>query len=425
MKFFMYSKCGEGAGLLKRIQDEGNEVRLYIKEQDYQSIYNGIIEKSSGPVDKDEIIIFDSSGSGRKADSFRRAGYRVFGASKFADDLENDREFGLNFMKSHNIQTPVSEEFFKLSDGINYIKNNSDSRYVFKPSGDLPSKLTYCSSDCEDLLSYLKYIEKFYARDIDSFVLQEFIEGSVVSTEVWCGKNGFIHNLDNHTVETKKLMNDDLGPSTGCSGNLIWLIDDSDVIIDLLLSIEKDLIKEGYIGPIDLNCIVSNGKPYGLEWTPRFGLDAMPTMLQLFKTDISKLIFDMVEGNKSEPELHDMFAAGVRITIPPYPIELKDTKIIQKISPNQGIPIRDLDYDNTYFYEVERGHGDLFHSEGTGVIAVVSDYDSDIESCLNRPYEILEDCKVPDKQYRTDLREVLVQMHSDIAEEIKNADVRA
>jgi hypothetical protein len=37
------------------------------------------------------------------------------------------------------------------------------------------------------------------------------------------------------------------------------------------------------------------------------------------------------------------------------------------------------------------------------------------EGCLEYPYEILENLCIPDKQYRTDLKEVLPQM----AEEIK------
>lgn len=417
MNFFMYSKCGEGAGLLSRLQDEGNSCKLFIKEKDYSSVYDGIIDKANEP-EKDAIIIFDSSGNGRVADRYRRLGFKVFGASSFHDRLENDRDFGLDFMTEHGIKTPKTECFMTFSEGIKFLKKNSDKRYVFKPSGDLPSRLTYCGSDIDDLIHYLEYVQTYYENKIDDFILQEFIEGSIVSTELWCGPQGFVLR-PNHTVEVKKLMNDDLGPSTGCSGNIVWLADENDIVVNLLRHIEDDLIKNNYVGPIDINTIIEDNVPYGLEWTPRFGLDAMPTFLQLINDDTGQMISDICQGLNPKTNILDCFAGGIRVSIPPYPIELDDAREVQKNSPNKGIPIRGLDeHNNTYFYEVERKDKELVHSDGTGVIAVISDWDRDVNDCLATPYGILEECKIPDKQYRTDLREVLVQMYEGVKKEL-------
>lgn len=419
MNFFMYSKCGEGAGLLKRIQDEGNDCELYIREPDYQSVYNGILEKSNSPKDKETVIIFDSSGSGKIADQFRSNGFKVFGASRFHDKLESDREFGLDFMKFNGIEIPPTETFNSFSVGTDFIKNNKTKRFVFKPSGDLPSKLTYSSCDTEDLIQYMKFVEKYYSKDIDDFVLQEFIEGSIISTEYWVGKQGFIEPI-NHTIEVKKLMNDDLGPSTGCSGNIVWLGEENSPLSQELRKVEKQLVKNNYLGPIDLNCIINEKGIYGLEWTPRFGLDAMPTWLQLVTQDVGQIISDIVDGKSPKLRLKNSFSGGVRITIPPYPIELANAKVIQNTSPNKGIPIRDLEDENTYFYEIMRDDDFIVHSEGTGVIAVVSSEYGNPKDCFDFPYQLLEEAKIPDKQYRTDLGQVLPEMYSDVMEVIDN-----
>lgn len=413
----MISKCGEGAGLLKRIQDEGNSVSLCILDSDYSSVYDGILEKSIRPKTDDSIIIFDSSGNGARADKLRYSGFRVFGSSRFADRLEHDREFGLSFMKQHGIDIPETKCFTDFNQGINFVKDNSDKRFVFKPSGsDLPTKLTYSCSDSEDLILYMKYIEEHFGSEIEDFVLQEFIEGVAVSTEVWVGKYEFTGRF-NHTVEVKKLMNDDLGPSTGCSGNLVWLGDDSSPLTELLLSCERSLIKEGYIGPIDLNVIINEDGIYGLEWTPRFGLDAMPTWLQLVKSDIGQMISDTCDGVNKQFDLLDAYSGGVRVTIPPYPIEPKSLKHVKKDSPNKGIPIRTFDEDHCYFYEVERKDDLLVHSDGTGVIAVVSSCDSnDASKPFDIVYDMIDNMKIPDKQYRTDLGHVLPEMYEEVME---------
>jgi phosphoribosylamine---glycine ligase len=413
----MYSKCGEGAGLLKRIQDEGNNCSLYIEDKDYASVYNGILDNSNSPEEGD-IIIFDSSGSGARADSLREFGFKVFGASKFHDKLENNREFGLSFMEENGIMIPKTKSFDNFNNGIKFIKENHKKRYVFKPSGkDLPTKLTYSSSDMEDLLFYMKFVEKNFGEDIENFVLQEFIEGAIISTEYWVGKYGFIEPV-NHTIEVKKLMNNDLGPSTGCSGNIVWRGEEDSSLAELLHSVEQELISNNYIGPIDINCIVNEKGIYGLEWTPRFGLDAMPTLLQLIEGDIGKIIHDLASGYSPEMELSDFFAGGVRLTIPPYPIEPNNLKLLQKDSPNEGIPIRGLEDCESlcYFYEVKKEENQLVHSAGTGVIACISDVGMNPKSTFDCPYDILKECKIPDKMYRTDLNKILPKMYSEVKE---------
>lgn len=425
MKFFMMSKCGEGLGLLEQIQAEGNSCRAYISELEYYSAYDGIIkkEKTCNP-EKDEIVIFDSSGHGKEADEYKKRGIKVFGASEFADKLENHRGFGLDFMKKNGIQVPASFRFSKkqFDPAFRFIEDNPNSRYVFKPSGDLPSRLTYVGKGPEDLICYMSYVQKNYMDGLDDFVLQKFVEGTIVSSEFWCGPNGFLHP-GNQTVEVKKFLNEDLGPSTGCSGNLVWICDSSRVLDQGILKAEKELIENSFVGCIDLNCIFNEDGVFGLEWTPRFGLDAMPTMIQLIKGDVGKLIADIVNGQAKEFPARDEFAAGVRLTIPPYPIEPKsekgDIKKIESVSPSIGLPVLmpQRFSDAYYFYEVKDEDGQLVHSEGTGVIAVVSFADSDCEEAIGKCYEALEEVTIPDKQYRTDLIEVLSDMYEDVKDE--------
>ncbi len=423
----MISKCGEGLGLLNKIQEEDNEVRVVIQNEDYKSVYKGIIEQANifwG--DKDTIFIFDFSGMGSLADRLKKEGHKVFGGSKWADKLEHDRMFGLNIMKKVGIKVPETKEFNNFEHGRKFILENKNKRFVFKPSGDeLPSKLTYSCSDCEDLLKYLDYVEKYFINDIDSFVLQEFIEGKIISSEFWSqGSKGFVWP-GNHTIEVKKFMDNELGPSTGCSGNLVAINDEGCPIMQEVLKIEDECIKEDYFGCIDLNTIITKkGEIYGLEWTPRFGYDAMPTFLQLIDGDLGELFSDISRGQLKKMRLfEDEYAGGIRLTIPPYPVEPESAKDVKKLTPNLGVPIRgfkESDYDSLYFFEVMKEDNELFHSDGTGVIAVVSDFAISPEKCFDNVYKILEEVKIPDKQYRTDLAEVLPKMYHEVEELIEN-----
>lgn len=423
MKFHMLSHCGEGCGLLKRIQEEGNVCTFSVGMEEYSSVYRGILEQSEG-APNGAVVIVDSSGMGKEADKLKKRGFKVFGGSSLADKLEQERDFGLAYMTDHGIKTPETKKFTTFSQAIDWVSSQKGKdTYVFKPNGkDLPCKLTYCACDNEDLISYLRFVQRHFSAEIDDFVLQTFVEGPIISTEFWVGPDGFIRPA-NHTVETKKFLNDDLGPSTGCQGNLVWLAED-DQVTDLLEKLEDDLVKENYVGPLDLNAILSEKGVRGLEWTPRFGLDAMPTLLALLDSDVGGLISDIVNGQTKKMQIYDAIAGGIRITIPPYPIEPNSIKKILKEAPNIGVPIRDLDEDHTYFYEVMLQDGELVHSPGTGSIGVVVDVGKDPAECLEQPLEILEACRIPDKQYRTDLPDVLAKMCEEACEALENVTTK-
>ena len=415
----MVSKCGEGGGLLHRIGLEGNKVAMYIQDVGYQSCWSGILPKIKTPYvdDKDALYIFDSSGLGSIADGLRKRGNLVFGASGFQDKLENDREFGFEVMRSCGIKIPPYQQFSKIKDAKEYAKRSKCERLVFKPCGDLPSKLTYCASDLDDLLMYLDFIET--EHKIDDFILQDYIEGKIVSSEVWFDGKHLVKHA-NQTVEVKKFMNDEIGPSTGCSGNSIWFTDFSNKIVKEGVAKVKDIaLRESYVGCIDLNTIVAEDGIYGLEWTPRFGLDAMPTFFRMLDYDAGQLLYEMATGNGTIGYV-DGFGSGVRLSIPPYPIELEKVKIIQEHSPNKNIPIRipEKFVPDCYFYEVMLKDKQLVHSDGTGVILVANGVGYTIEESLDVPYKVMEACKIPDKQYRTDLKSVLSEMYNEIKGEM-------
>lgn len=419
MKFLMYSESGEGAQLLKRIQDEGNEVALYIDDKVYKNTFDGILHKVTTPeefIDKNTTIIFDLSGFGEKADEYRKQGYNVYGASGFADKLEKDRNFGFSIMEQSGIKIPSFKEFTDYKSGIEYAES-CGKRLVFKPNGTMPCKLTYVSDSPEQLVEYLKFIEKRFAKNIDSYILQEFIEGIVVSSEMFVSCGELLLPF-NHTVEVKKSMNDDLGPSTGCSGNITWngmtKIHEQGVF-----KANKVLKDEEYTGQIDLNAVVNEDGIYGLEWTPRFGYDATPTYMTLLDMEMGEFFYKAARGeNIPVVSKTSDYAGSIRLSIPPYPMEVKRGLDTEKVSPNEGIPIQGWEkhQGEIYFYEVMLSDGVLVHSGGTGVIGIAIGVNEDCDKCLDRPYEILKGIKVPDKQYRTDLVKTLTEMVDEVEE---------
>lgn len=409
MKFLLISPYGEGAGALKRIADEGNEVALWIKNPIYRDGYSGILPKVedwSKALTDDTVILFDMTGLGELADELRKEGYAVFGGSKLADRLEHDRDFGLEVMRQCGIEVPETKSFTSFDDARAFLKGKKKERYVFKPSGDdIPSKMTYVAKDTEDLLGFFAFVEPRF--NIEKFDLQLFIEGAEVSSEFWSDGQHILKPY-NHTVEAKKYANDNLGPAVGCSGNIIWFAEERDRIISKGLELAEEwALSQGFIGQLDLNAIVNEQGVYGLEWTPRFGYDSLPTMLPMIDGDMGELFSDCARGQGTTMPYHQPFGVGVRVSIPPYPAEPDADP--EELEPSRGVPVWIEEPENCYLYEVENEDGQLVHAGGTGLILTAV-------AAGNSPrfrdvYRTIRGVKVPNAHYRTDLEDVLLRMY--------------
>ncbi len=419
MKYLMYSTYGEGAHILYRIKNEGNDCKLFIKDKYYREVFDGMLDKIElenieSFIDKNTLVIFDSCGNGEYADYLRKKDIKVYGSSIFSDKLELDRNYGIEVMKQCGIKVPKFEEFTDFNKAKEYIEYGKN-HLVFKPN-NAPTKLTYVAKTEHELIEYLIFIESKYKNEIKSFIIQEFLEGIPVSSEFFCDGENFLFP-GNHTVEVKKFMNNDLGPSSGCSGNITWPCEDDYIIKSGIKKLELICRENQLIGQIDLNTIVNERGVYGLEFTARIGYDATPTLLTLVREDIGQFFYDIACGQEYDDiDIDNEYAGSIRVTVPPYPIDTKKMNLLEKVSPSKNLPIFGYEEysENIYMYDVKLGDEKLVHASGSGVICLAIGTGNNPEESLILPNEIVENLVIPDKQYRTDLDVVLPGMVSEV-----------
>lgn len=403
MKFFIISEGGDSTGLALRLQDEGHEVRIWIRDDESHANCKGLLNESEDfVVDHDTIIMTDCTGSGVLLDAYRLAGHTTLGGSAVADKLEEDREFSTQIFSECEIETPKTEYFEDWEQARSFVET-SEAKLVFKPEGDLSGVIpSYVSSDTEDMLGMLEFYKAQQPATVPAFALQEFIEGTCVSTECWFSIDHFVRPF-NHTIERKQLMNDDLGPSGGCTGNVVWGCFDEECPIceATVVKLEEFLRSVNYVGAIDVNAVVSDDGIFALEFTPRFGYDATPTLLcALLSSPVGVFLDEVARGNCEEMPLFPGFAAGVRLTIPPWPSE--------KFHAGEGIPLRGIkNFDKFYPYNVMKGGEIDFVTSGAyGIVGITLGTGETIDEAFADAYRVAKKIKLPDKQLRTDLAEV-------------------
>jgi len=408
----------EAAWFSHLLSTQGHDVSLAVSDDRYEQVLGGMVKVMPKEVaysaDQYDLVVFGETGSGKDADRAREQTPTV-GDSVLADTLEENREASLEFMQQCGIQVSPWEVFSDPSDAIRHIKKTK-KRYVFKPIGDQDDKsTTYVSKSAEDLLHYFDVL--FRSAKVSKFVLQEFVAGTEVSTQCYMNESGYY--ALNHTLETKKLMNGDVGPNTGCSGSLVWLANRDNVLFEKGLKKAIAPLQEmGYVGPIDLNTIVNEQGVFGLEFCPRFGYDSDALLTRLIGGNFGDFLFAIATDQRpAEIIPRHSFCASVRLSVPPYPCEALPETFYKA-----GIPIEGLtekNFDRFYVYDVRKRAEDADDLETAGICGWVGSPLAVGETpghAFTEAYEMLKHVRVPNGQYRTDVHSNTAKRYAELRE---------
>lgn len=413
-KILICSYSGYGFWFSLRLQEEGHSVDIYLDTKEnpaYKYVLGGIIQPPSfakPDFKKYDLVLFDLTGRPKLAEEAMQSTPTI-GDGDFNSEIEDDRLLGIEMMEQCGIGVPFYEVFDDIGAAKKFIKK-TNKRFVFKPNGGQKqdTATTYVSKNAEDLLRYLDRLGT--TTKGAEFILQEVVTGTEISTEAYFNGEEFF--LINATLEEKKLMNENLGPNTGCSGNLVWVYDQQNppfVFREGLGKMKEMLQGMNYRGMIDLNTIVSDTKLYGLEWTPRFGYDASATLFSCLDSNLGDFFGAVATGSVPEYNVANNFAVGIRLSIPPYPSEIEDHH-------PEDIPIEGLEEDdftkNFFAYDCACVGDSSFVTVGVnGLIGVPIQCGGRPDEAFSRVSEKIKKINVPDMQYRTDLEDRIMKRY--------------
>ncbi|HET6512761.1 MAG TPA: phosphoribosylamine--glycine ligase, partial [Candidatus Kapabacteria bacterium] len=323
LKILLVSAWGGTVGMGQRLLDEGHDVRIHISDNDSQDVGEGLVPKVENldrAIERADLIVFDDTGFGEQAEKLRAKGKTVWGGSAYSDKLELDRTFGQEEMREAGLSILACETFSSLPNGIAHLTNHP-GRYVFKPHGDGQNDkiLTYIgqTDDGSDMLTFMEQVGRKWSKSVKEYELQQFVAG------VEIGISGFFNGLDfiepiAATFEHKPLMNGNIGPATGEMGTtMFWTNKHSKLYQQTIGKLVAKL--QGYVGYLDINCIVDKQVIFPLEFTTRFGYPTLYLMLESILGDWGQRMYDIARGKFMTLEVSDPVAMCVVIATPPWP----------------------------------------------------------------------------------------------------------
>ncbi len=405
-KFLFVSFESLSGDLAWEIQKHGHKVKIFIKAEDDKDVYDGFLEKVDDwkqHVDWADVIVFDDIGFGSVAEELRQKGKLVVGGSKYADRLEEDREFGQNEMARVGMNVLPHWDFTDFDSAITFIKENP-SCYVFKPSDSgtlVPKGILFLGheEDGKDIIQILEQNKVLWAKKIKKLQLQRRAIGVEVAVGAFFNGEDFIYPI-NVNFEHKKLFPGDIGPYTGEMGTLMFWSPANKIFTTTLLKMKEDLAKSGYVGYVDINCIANSRGIFPLEFTCRFGYPTISIQMEGVSCDWGEFFYKLAKKEKPDIKAKKGFQIGVVIAVPPFPFKDKKEAFIYK---DLSIIFKKPNLDGIHLGEVKLVDGTWTLAGETGYVLVVTGDGNTVEEARKRAYSRVKNVKIQNMYYRTDI----------------------
>jgi phosphoribosylamine--glycine ligase len=270
-------------------------------------------------------------------DALEAVGIKAFGPTGSAAQLEADKAFAKQMMRSCAVSTAEARVFDRFSEAKAYIASR-DEAVVVKAAGLAKGKgVIVCDDPADAILAAEKImVDKIFGSAGDRVVVEDKLLGEEASILAFVdGRNIY---LMESSQDHKPIGDGDTGPNTGGMGAYSpapIVTDDMIVKItrEILVPVVDAMNRNGtpYKGVLYAGLMVTSGGPRVLEFNVRFGDPETQPILMRLKSDLLEVCLAVCNGTLDEvflkwdprPAVCVVMASGG------YPGDYEKGKVIQ------------------------------------------------------------------------------------------------
>jgi phosphoribosylamine--glycine ligase len=262
------------------------------------------------------------------ADGFRDAGFKVFGPSKKAAQLEGSKSFTKELCKRHNIPTAAYERFTDFAKAEAYIKAQG-APIVVKADGLAAGKGVIVAETVQQAIDAARDMlsgNKFGASGA-SVVIEEFMEGEEASLFALCDGEHVLPLVG--VQDHKRAFDGDKGPNTGGMGaySPVPILDQATfdrAMREIVLPTAKAMREMGtpFQGVLYAGLMIGKDRrPRLVEYNCRFGDPETQVLVMRLKSDIVPALIACADGGLKHFDLRwsDEAALTVIMATKGYP----------------------------------------------------------------------------------------------------------
>jgi phosphoribosylamine--glycine ligase len=337
-------------------------------------------------------------------DKFEEWGFKIFGPSKGAAEIEGSKAFAKEFMKKHHIPTGDYKIFTDRNKAIKYLRDRG-APVVIKASGLAAGKGVTVAKDIETAFQAVDHImvEQIFGKAGTEIVIEEYLEGEEVTILAFTDGKTVLPLLPSQ--DHKPLLDGDHGPNTGGMGAYA----PAPIVGEEMLSrIEGEILKpvvmgladEGrsYKGVLYAGLIMTGDGPKVIEFNCRFGDPEAQAILPLLNIDLMDVITAVSEGRLEHIELNESnrAAACVVLASKGYPGSYDKGIVIEGLEDVSKLE------DVILFHAGTRSEDQKYLTNGGRVLGVTGLGDG-LEEAIQTAYSAVEKIQFEGMYYRKDI----------------------
>ena len=335
-------------------------------------------------------------------DVFARRGLKLFGPSRDAARLEYSKAWAKSFMSRHGIPTARYQTFDNYNNARKYIES-ADHNVVVKADGLAAGKGVIVCPDKETAFAAIQSMmhEGRFGDAGRRVVIEENLQGAEASYIAICDGTTSIPMATSQ--DHKRLLDGDRGPNTGGMGaySPADTIDDemarkihTDIVQKTVTAMKNE--KSPFTGFLYAGIMISDGKPYVLEYNVRMGDPECQPIVMRMDFDLFEYMESAVSGSLAsmgEPSWSGSYAACVVMAAKGYP---------DKYRIRQGIQLPQTPEHTMIFHAGTRRIGNETLTNG-GRVAGVTSVGADLDAALRNAYDTVGKVSGAQLHYRTDI----------------------
>ena len=328
----------------------------------------------------------------------------VFGPTRTAAQLEADKAWAKQLMRSAAVPTAEARIFANYEQAVQYLESRTEMP-VIKASGLAAGKGVVLPETVDEGVKTLERIMKHrvFGDAGAQVVIEERLQGPEVSIFALIdGRN--IYMLET-CQDHKRLLDGDLGPNTGGMGAyspVNWLdaatlsVVEHEILVPTLDALRREEIE--YHGVLYAGLILTPGGPKMLEFNCRFGDPECQVLMARLRSDAIEMLWATAAGRLDEIHIEwdERVACCVVMAAPGYPGPVK-----------KNLPIEGLDeaaalQDVTIFHAGTRRDGGEVVTAGGRVLGVAA-LGASLADARGRAVQACERIRFEGAQFRRDI----------------------
>jgi phosphoribosylamine---glycine ligase len=341
-------------------------------------------------------------------DSFEEYGFKVFGPSKSAAQLEGSKVFSKEFMTRHRIPTAQYRSFAATAydEAKNYI-NTLNTPIVVKADGLAAGKGVLICKDRQEALIALDDIvlHRAFGGAGDQIVIEEFLVGEEASIFILTDGERFV--ILSSAQDHKRILDGDLGKNTGGMG----AYSPAPIVTEEILQrVIREVVHptldgmkhEGspYCGCLYIGLMMTGDGPKVLEYNCRFGDPETQVVVPLIDGDLAEIFLSIAERrlDPSKVKMHQAMAVCVVMASQGYPDEYQSGKKIlglENIKMEDGVVV--------FHAGTRKDDGNIVTSGGRVLGVTAIGFNNELDQTIQNAYRAVEKITFDGAYYRSDI----------------------